>query len=391
MQQLNRHDLTNPAGVPAEEPTFPVRTPPGRTARGSRVAAMVGLTVLLAVVFGTGLFAGWVYGTRSTESLTGSPPTATSSPVTIPGYSLDAAREAVVEKVRPAVVQITIASASGGGLGSGVILDSRGYIVTNNHVVTGAQRIQVTLFDGTSLSAQLVGSDPLDDLAVVKVTPAAKLTAAALGNSSKLRVGQEVLAIGNPLGITQTVTSGIISALDRAVSTIPDAIQTDAAINPGNSGGALVDLQGKLVGIPTFSAIDPQFQTPANGVGFAIPSNRVQLIAPQLIETGKVTHTGRAAMGVQLTSVDAALAAQNNLPVASGALIVVVTPGSPATTAGLKAGDIIVQIGTHPVADVAAYADALLTMSPGQKIAVHVYRGDQQLTVNVTLGEAKAQ
>jgi S1-C subfamily serine protease len=311
--------------------------------------------------------------------------------VTIPGYSLDAAREAVVEKVRPAVVQITIASASGGGLGSGVILDSRGYIVTNNHVVTGAQRIQVTLFDGTSLSAQLVGSDPLDDLAVVKVTPAAKLTAAALGNSSKLRVGQEVLAIGNPLGITQTVTSGIISALDRAVSTIPDAIQTDAAINPGNSGGALVDLQGKLVGIPTFSAIDPQFQTPANGVGFAIPSNRVQLIAPQLIETGKVTHTGRAAMGVQLTSVDAALAAQNNLPVASGALIVVVTPGSPATTAGLKAGDIIVQIGTHPVADVAAYADALLTMSPGQKIAVHVYRGDQQLTVNVTLGEAKAQ
>lgn len=355
--------------------------------RGIRISAIVGLTVILALVFSTGLFAGWVYGTRNT----GSSPTATSSPVTIPGSSLDAAREAAVEKVRPAVVQINTITSSGAGLGSGVILDSRGYIVTNNHVVTGAQRIQVTLFDGTSLSAQLVGSDPLDDLAVIKVSPASKLIVIPLGDSSKLRVGQEVLAIGNPLGITQTVTSGIISALDRAVSSIPDAIQTDAAINPGNSGGALVDLQGKLVGIPTLSAIDPQFQTPANGVGFAIPSNRVQLIAPQLIETGKVTHTGRAAMGVQVTSVDAALSAQNNLPVTSGALIVRVSPGSPAATAGLKAGDIIVQIETHPVADVAAYANTLLTMSPGQTIAVHIYRGNQQLTINVTLGEAQSQ
>ncbi|HEV2582137.1 MAG TPA: trypsin-like peptidase domain-containing protein [Ktedonobacteraceae bacterium] len=391
MQQLNRQDLTTQADVPAEEPSFAVRTPPGRTARGRRIAAIVGLTVLLAVVFGTGLFSGWVYGTRNAGSLLGSPPTTTNSPVTIAGNSLDAAREAAVEKVRPAVVQITIATASGEGLGSGVILDSRGFIVTNNHVVTGAQRIQVTLFDGASLPAQLVGADPLDDLAVVKVSTTAKLTAATLGDSSKLRVGQEVLAIGNPLGITQTVTSGIISALDRAVSSIPDAIQTDAAINPGNSGGALVDLQGELVGIPTLSAIDPQFQTPANGVGFAIPSNRVRLIAPQLIETGKVTHTGRAVMGVQIASVDAALAAQNNLPVTSGALIVGVTPGSPAAIAGLKAGDIIAQIGTHPVADVASFADALLTMSPGQKIAVHVYRGDRQLTVNVTLGEARVQ
>ena len=389
MQQLNGHDLATQAGAPFEESKFPERTQPNRPARGIRIAAIVGLTVLLAVVFGTGLFAGWVYGTRNTGSLPGSTPTA----ITITGNSLDAAREAVIEKVRPAVVQINIVTNSGEGLGSGVILDSRGYIVTNNHVVTGAQRIQVTLFDGTSLSAQLVGADPLDDLAVIKITPAptTKLTAATLGDSSKLRVGQEVLAIGNPLGITQTVTSGIISALDRAVSSIPDAIQTDAAINPGNSGGALVDLQGKLVGIPTLSAIDPQFQTPANGVGFAIPSNRVLLIAPQLIETGKVTHTGRAAMGVQVTSVDEALAAQNNLPVTSGVLIVGVSTGGPAATAGLKTGDIIVQIGAHPVTDVAAYADALLTMSPGQKIAIHIYRGYQKLTLNVTLGEARTQ
>ncbi len=387
MQQLNKHNLTTQAVAPSEEPPFPARTQPGRPARGMRIAAIVGLTVILAVVFGTGLFAGWVYGTRNTGSLSGSAPATT----TVTGNALDAAREAVVEKVRPAVVQINVVTSNAEGIGSGVILDSRGYIVTNNHVVTGAQSIQVTLFDGTSLVAQLVGADPLDDLAVVKVTPTTKLIAATLGDSSKLHVGQEVLAIGNPLGITQTVTSGIVSALDRAVSSIPDAIQTDAAINPGNSGGALVDLQGKLVGIPTLSAIDPQFQTPANGVGFAIPSNRVQLIVPQLIESGKVTHTGRAAMGVQVTSVDAALSAQNNLPVTSGALIVKVSTGSPSAAAGLKAGDIIVQVGTHPVADVAAFANALLTMSPGQKIAIHVYRGNQQLTLNVTLGEAQAQ
>jgi S1-C subfamily serine protease len=390
MQQLNRHDLTTRAGVPSEEPTFPVRTQPRRPARGMRAAAIVGLTVLLAAVFGTGLFAGWVYGTRNTGSLPGSPPTTTSSPVTIPGNSIDAAREAVVEKVRPAVVQINTVTSSGEGLGSGVILDSRGYIVTNNHVVTGAQRIQVTLFDGTSLSAQLVGADPLDDLAVVKVTPAGKLTAATLGDSSKLHVGQEVLAIGNPLGITQTVTSGIVSALDRAVSSIPDAIQTDAAINPGNSGGAMVNLQGELVGIPTLSAIDPQFQTPANGVGFAIPSNRVRFIAPQLIETGKVTHTGRAAMGIQMTGVDATLAAQNNLSVTAGVLIAGVAANSPAAAAGLKPGDVIMQIGKLAVTDVAAFADALLTMNPGEVVAVSIYRGKEQLTIKVTLGEAQA-
>lgn len=390
MQQLNGHDLATQAGAPFEESKFPERTPLNRPARGIRIAAIVGLTVLLAAVFGTGLFAGWVFGTLNTGRLATATPTASSSTTTTES-SLDVAREAAIEKVRPAVVTINIVTSRGEGLGSGVILDSRGYIVTNNHVVTGAQRIQVTLFDGTLLSAQLVGADPLDDLAVIKLTPTTKLTAATLGDSSKLRVGQEVLAIGNPLGITQTVTSGIVSALDRTVSSIPDAIQTDAAINPGNSGGALVDLQGKVVGIPTLSAIDPQFQTPANGVGFAIPSNRVQLIVPQLIETGKVTHTGRAAMGVQVTSVDAALAAQNNLPVTSGVLIVGVSTGGPAATAGLKTGDIIVQIGAHPVTDVAAYADALLTMSPGQKVAIHIYRGYQKLTLNVTLGEARTQ
>src|SRR6266699_3101075 len=145
----------------------------------------------------------------------------------------------------------------------------------------GGQTIAVELFNGTTLPAQIVGTAPSDDLAVLKVKPSqVKLTAATIGDSSKLKVGQDVLAIGNPLGITQTVTNGIVSALGRNVSEgpngalIPNAIQTDAPINPGNSGGALVDLQGNLVGIPTLTAIDPEFKTPANGVGFAIPSNR---------------------------------------------------------------------------------------------------------------------
>lgn len=387
MQQLKKDDLLMQPVSPAER-SLPVTTSPRRSTRGMRTTAIVVLTVLFAVVFGVGLFAGWVYGTRSTGVVSPAiSPSATVPPVTVTGSTLDAVREAAVAKVRPTVVQVNVVTGSGKGLGSGVIFDSRGYIITNHHVIADAQSIQVTLYDGTSLPARLVGTDPLDDLAALKVATSAKLTAATLGDSSKLQVGQEVLVIGNPLGITQTVTSGIISALDRSVATIPDAIQTDAAINPGNSGGALVDLQGNLVGLPTFSAIDPQFQTPANGVGFAIPSNRVRFIAPQLIENGKVTHSGRAALGIQITNVDAALAMQNDLAVTSGVLIVKVTSNSPAA-AGLRPGDVIVQMGKKAVTDVAAFADALLTMNPGDVVPVHIYRGSQQLTVNITLGEA---
>jgi S1-C subfamily serine protease len=208
-----------------------------------------------------------------------------------------------------------------------------------------------------------------------------------LGDSSKLRVGQEVLAIGNPLGITQTVTNGIVSALNRTVETIPDAVQTDAPINPGNSGGALVDLQANLIGVPTATAIDPQFKAPANGVGFAVPSNRVKFIAPQLISSGRVTNSGRAALGVNVVTVDSVLAAQNQLPVDHGALIVNVTPGGPAAQAGLKAGDIIVQLDGKAVNDVSGLGALLLSKKPGDTVSVQVYRGNQQQTVNVRLGE----
>ncbi|MFL5624670.1 MAG: S1C family serine protease [Ktedonobacteraceae bacterium] len=368
-----------------------------RPSRGLRTGAIFALTLLLAIVFGTGLFAGWEYG-RGTAVI--NPPQATAPQpaptVQIPaitGNNTQAVREAVIAKVRPAVVQVNVTAQGGAGLGSGVIIDKRGYIVTNNHVVAGAQSIKVVLFDGTTTTAQVVGTDPADDLAVIKITPPkANLTVASIGDSSKLQVGQDVLAIGNPLGITQTVTNGIISALGRNVNEqngaiIPNAIQTDAPINPGNSGGALVDMQGNLIGIPTLTAIDPEFNTPANGVGFAIPSNRVQFIATQIINNGKVTHSGRAALGVKVESVDANLATQDNLSVDHGALIVSVVSNGPAAQAKLQAGDVIVQIDNKAVNDLSSLGDALLNKNPGDVVSVKVYRGNQQLTVSLTLGE----
>ena len=371
---------------------------------GLRTGAIIALTLLLAVVFGTGLFAGWQFGSSNTPA--GGPATTMFQPgtgqdpsiPTLTASNLEVVRQAVVAKVRPAVVQVNVATPGGQGLGSGVIIDRRGYIITNNHVVEGARRLEVVLYDGTKLKAQVVGADPADDLAVVKITPPkAGLTVATLGDSSKAHVGQEVLAIGNPLGITQTVTNGIISAVGRNVSegqnaaTIPNAIQTDAPINPGNSGGALVDLQGHVIGIPTLTAIDPQFRTPANGVGFAIPSNRVQFIAPQIIETGRITHTGRAALGVKVTSVDDILATQHNLPVNHGAFIVSVVPNSPAAQANLMPGDIIVQIEGKAVNDVPSLEDALMSKNPGESVSVKVYRGNQQHTLNVKLEELQAE
>jgi S1-C subfamily serine protease len=391
--------------TPGEFQTPPVMPPvnPRRPGGKMRTGAIIALTLVLVLIFGVGLFAGWQFGRSGTATAnpssgslqTGSTPAATVPALT--GNNLQAVREAVIAKVRPSVVEVNVSTSNGSGIGSGVIIDKRGYIVTNNHVVNGAQNIQVVLYNGTKLQAQLVGTDPADDLAIVKITPPSSgLTVATLGDSSKLQVGQDVLAIGNPLGITQTVTNGIVSALGRSVNegqgggTIPNAIQTDAPINPGNSGGALVDMQGNVIGIPTLTAIDPEFNTPANGVGFAIPSNRVAYIAPQIIANGSVTHTGRAYLGVSLTDVDATLAAQQNLSVDHGALIVNVVSGAPAASAGLRAGDVIVQINNSPVNDTQSLSDILVNMNPGTTAAVKVYRGSQQLTINVKLGELPA-
>jgi S1-C subfamily serine protease len=294
----------------------------------------------------------------------------------------------VVAKVQPAVVQINVKTQNSGGLGSGVIIDRRGYIITNNHVVEGAQRTQVVLYGGKTVPARVMGTDPPDDLAVVQITSSVgSLTVASLGDSSKLRIGQEVLAMGNPLGISETVTNGIISALNRPVETLPDAIQTDAPINPGNSGGALFDLQGNLVGVPSSTAIDPQFKAPASGVGFAIPINRVKFIAPQLIQSGRVMSSGRATLGINSSSVDSAMAAQNGLAVNSGVFIAEVFEGSPAAQAGLKADDVITQLDGQTISDESVLHDVLLTKNSGSTVSVQVYRGKQQQTVRVTLAE----
>lgn len=395
------------------EPTAPYRplqVPPYTMppTRGSRTGRAVVVTMLLALLFGIVVFAaGYEFGRGSyVPAATSShgATTATLQPpanpqATVPplaSNNIEAVREAVIAKVRPSVVEVNVSLGRGGAIGSGVIIDKRGYIVTNNHVVDGAQSIQVVLYDGTQLTGQLVGTDPADDLAVIKINAPANIAVATIGDSSKLQIGQDVLAIGNPLGITQTVTNGIISALNRSVNEgqggaiLPNVIQTDAPINPGNSGGALVDLQGNLIGIPTMAAIDPEFNTPANGVGFAIPSNRVNFIVPQIIANGHVTHTGRAALGISGLSVDPTLAAQDNLSVDHGVLIANVVSGGAADHAGLQTGDVIVQIDNTAISDESTLIDVLANKNPGDKVTVKVYRGNQQLTVNVTLGELQS-
>lgn len=253
-----------------------------------RTGVLAALTLLLMVIFGVGLFAGWQFGRTGTASTTATP---TATPTASTAFAVEAAQEAVIAKVKPAVVQVEVTAQNKSGIGSGIIIDQRGYIVTNKHVVSGAQRIGVMLSDETWLSAQLVGTDPTDDLAILQVTTQRPLTVATLGDSSKLQVGQNVLAIGNPLGMTQSVAHGIISALGRNVSaeqggaTMANAIQVDAAVNAGDSGGALIDLQGKVIGIITLQAVNTKYKTPADGMGFAIPSNRVASFVSQLIGT----------------------------------------------------------------------------------------------------------
>src|SRR5205807_4720036 len=238
----------NPLEPPLQHSPEPPREQPRQGRGGLRTGAIIGLILLLIVVFVIGGFAGWVYaGTKSSSS---------GSSLNAP--TLDTQRESVAGKVKPTIVEVYVTLAKGAALGSGVIVNSQGYIVTNNHVVSGATTIQVILSNGTKEAAQLAGADAAYDLAVLKIAvPQGGLSVATLGDSTQLKVGQEVLVIGNPLGITQTVTNGIVSVLKRSVSegqggpTIQNAIQTDAPINPGNSGGALVDLQGHEVGIPT--------------------------------------------------------------------------------------------------------------------------------------------
>src|SRR5205823_2120555 len=223
------------------------------------------------------------------------------------GTALDTATENAFAVASRSVVYVDNV---GVGSGSGVIYDPSGDIVTNAHVVASAQTLRVTLASGKTYTARIVGTDAADDLAVIHIN-ASGLPAARFASSGTYQVAQTVLAIGSPLGLQQTVTSGLISALDRTVAEsrgayLPNAIQTSAPINPGNSGGALVTLDGTVVGIPTLEASDPQSGSTAQGIGFAVPSSRVTFVVHQIIATGRVEHTGRALLGVVATDATSA-------------------------------------------------------------------------------------
>ncbi len=265
------------------------------------------------------------------------------------------------------------------GAGSGVIINANGTILTNNHVVEGAREVTVTLNDKRELPAQIVGRDPKTDLAVLKIDAGKNLPAASMGDSDQLKVGDWVMAIGNPFGLSHTVTSGIVSAKGRVIGAGPydDFIQTDASINPGNSGGPLFNMKGEIVGINT--AIIPN----AQGIGFAIPIDTAKPLIPQLVSTGEVS---RGYLGVNIQSVTPDLATALNLSSSKGALVAEVVTGGPADKAGIKRGDVIVAFGGKEVAD-SHDLPVLVAASPlGKDVAVTLLRNgkEQQVTAKIT-------
>src|SRR6266487_4345686 len=282
--------------APAEQDTSPLPLiPPGPKAplppqnRQGRGGAILLFTLVLAIIFGVGLFAGLEYAGSSTGSTTTTKSVATTTTTSSSGSTIETLQETAIAKIEPAVVELDVTTTQGEQIGSGVIIDTKGDIVTNYHIVNGEESITAVLYNGSKVQVQLVGTNTADDLAVVRIQPFANMTVAQIGDSSRLVVGQEVMAIGNPLGITETATKGIVSALNRSVAestgtTISNAIQTDAAVNPGNSGGALINLQGQLIGIPTLTAVNTESNTAANGVSFAIPSNLVQTVVQQILQ-----------------------------------------------------------------------------------------------------------
>src|SRR5580692_2812682 len=267
------------------------------------------------------------------------------------------------------------------GLGSGVIVSPDGYILTNNHVVSNASEIQVSLNDGRQFTAKVVGTDAKTDVALIKIK-AENLPALKLTDSDKVEIGDVVLAIGNPFGIGQTVTEGIVSAKNRATSgdMDEDFIQTDAAINPGNSGGALVDTEGRLVGIN--SAILTH-SGGNQGIGFAVPSNLCRWVMDSLVKNGRVD---RGFLGVMIQNLTPDLATAFKLDRANGALVGDVSPGSPADKAGLKSGDVITQVNGQPVEDASQLKLRVAQTAPGSKVQLAINRNGESKTFDVTLG-----
>ncbi len=383
------------AGWTGPDADRPVRTQPGGRSRPSwAVVAVVGvLALLVGALAGLGVSQAVDDdpGT-ATPRATATAEAATQDVDTAPAAEVDWV--ALAEEVGPSVVAIDVRTRSGAGQGSGVIVTAEGRIVTNHHVVAGAVEIVVTLSDGRLYPASMVGTDAATDLAVITITdPPEDLRPAELGDSDAVRVGHPVAAIGNPLGLSHTMTTGVVSALDRPVTTqgqLPgqqavyvttNAIQVDAAINPGNSGGPLFDAAGRVIGINSSIASMPSGAGGTSGsigLGFAIPSNLVELIAPQLAEDGAAEH---AFLGVGLT--DAIATVDGELR--AGAEVATVEPGSPAADAGLEPGAVILAIDGSRVTGADSLVGFVRQYASGSEVTLTVTDGDSSREVPVTL------
>jgi putative serine protease PepD len=363
---------------------------------------------MVALALSSGLVGAFT-ATALDDDDSGGPASSSLSSTIAPASDEDQARadeplSQAAQAVLPSVVSIGLESELGTGQGSGVIISSDGQILTNNHVVSAADdgSLTVTLPDGETADAEVLGTDPASDLAVIQAQDVDDLTPATLGSSSDLVVADTVLAIGSPLGLEGSVSSGIVSALNRAIdlgssesqlppsedeqdqnttSAVIDAIQTDAAINPGNSGGPLINTEGEVVGVNTAiaslagGALDPT--AGSIGVGFAIPIDDARVIAEQLVEDGEATH---AYMGVQIaetTDEDSS---------STGAVVAGVESGSPAADAGLEEGDIITEVDGEAVRDPAALTSAIRGQTPGDRVTLGVIRDDEEIEIDVTLG-----
>lgn len=371
---------------PFVAPPAPAAPAPERPRSGSRTVAAMLVTALLA-----GGVGGAVGATVAARSDAPAAASASSAPIVV-GSASTTDIEAVSAKVLPSVVQIAFSGQAGSGTGSGVVLSKDGIILTNNHVVAEAAdggSLTVTFHDGRTASATIVGRDPGADIAVIKVDGVSDLVPVQLGSSSDLKVGQQVVAIGSPLGLSGTVTSGIVSALNRPVvsgdgsgsnQSVLNAIQTDAAVNPGNSGGALVDAQGRLVGINSAIATlgaSQGSQSGSIGLGFAIPIDQAKRIADELVAKGVAS---RAVLGVQSQDVQG-----------GGAQLTTVAEGSGAAAAGLKVGDVVTSLGGVRIANSEGLLATVRSQAPSSKVDVTYVRDGKTATVSVTLGSATDQ
>lgn len=304
----------------------------------------------------------------------------------IPADGLSDTMIAAVKKVSPAVVTVINRNPSASGSGSGVIVSTDGYVITNNHVVEGADRLSVLFADGARQDAQLIGADPLSDIAVIKVAGTVPAVA-TIGDSNSLQPGEQVLAIGSPLGnFRNTVTAGVVSALNRSVGRMEGLIQTDASINRGNSGGPLINLQGEVVGINTLvvrgsGAIFGGDQ--AEGLGFSVPSAIFRNVSDQLIQSGEMKYPY---LGIRYSMIDGDIAAEQNLPVQTGALVAGVEPNTPAASAGLQENDIIMAVNGVSLAQDNSLRYVLTNFKPGDQVELTVQRGGQELKLQITLG-----